>query len=190
MPMIKSIIYLVLITKNMVHLTTLNLRATHCFSQALYFLLLYPILYNTQSYFQANMHSGFAAYDSMRRAEAYRHPLEAQDPLALQHPLAVQSANNDQQVISLGPKQIHFQSRLLLLTNLILLNAYFDVKPSVGTNKRQSGGFICAYHPAVQGSNLKHTTMLFRLLSHFVLHLQFYSEKDKNKQKEARFGSH
>jgi hypothetical protein len=32
------------------------------------------------------MHSaaGFAAYDSMRRAEAYRHPLEAQDPLALQ----------------------------------------------------------------------------------------------------------
>ncbi len=44
------------------------------------------------------MHSGFAAYDSMRRAEAYRHPLEAQDPLALQHPLVVQSSNNDQQV--------------------------------------------------------------------------------------------
>ena len=48
------------------------------------------------------MHSaaahGFAAYDTMRRVEAYRHPLDAQDPLALQHPLAIQS-NNDHQVI-------------------------------------------------------------------------------------------
>ena len=48
------------------------------------------------------MHSaaahGFAAYDTMRRVEAYRHPLDAQDPLALQHPLALQS-NNDHQVI-------------------------------------------------------------------------------------------
>jgi hypothetical protein len=41
---------------------------------------------------------GFAAYDTMRRAEAYRHPLEAQDPLALQHTLAVQNSNNDHQV--------------------------------------------------------------------------------------------
>ena len=52
--------------------------------------------------FKANMHSaaahGFAAYDSMRRAEAYRHPLDTQDPLSLQHPLAVQSSNNDHQV--------------------------------------------------------------------------------------------
>jgi hypothetical protein len=49
------------------------------------------------------MHSAAAAhgfaYDTMRRAEAYRHPLDTQDPLALQHPLAVAASNNEQQVI-------------------------------------------------------------------------------------------
>jgi len=47
------------------------------------------------------MHSAAAhgfAYDSMRRAEAYRHPLDTQDPLSLQHSLAVSSSNNDHQV--------------------------------------------------------------------------------------------
>jgi hypothetical protein len=66
------------------------------------------------------MHSGFAAYDSMRRAEAYRHPLEAQDPLALQHPLVVQSSNNDQQV-SLFKFLIFIEIRMTVL-NLIAGN--------------------------------------------------------------------
>lgn len=48
------------------------------------------------------MHSAAAAhgfaYDTMRRAEAYRHPLDPQDSLALQHPLAVAASNNEQQV--------------------------------------------------------------------------------------------
>jgi len=68
------------------------------------------------------MHSAAAAhgfaYDTMRRAEAYRHPLDTQDPLALQHPLAVSASSNEQQVNFFKfilMKKNNFQSRKIIL---------------------------------------------------------------------------
>ena len=43
-------------------------------------------------------------------------------------------------------------------------------------------GFVCAYHPAAPGLNLKHTIYAF---IQFVL-LKLYWEKDENKQKRDR----
>ena len=56
--------------------------------------------------------AGFAAYDTMRRAEAYsRHPLEAQDSLVLHNSLAASPASValEYQVILTGRK-IHIKS--------------------------------------------------------------------------------
>ena len=59
--------------------------------------------------------AGFAAYDTMRRAEAYsRHPLEAQDSLVLHNSLAASPASValEHQVITIIQFLIHVNSLL------------------------------------------------------------------------------
>ena len=59
--------------------------------------------------------AGFAAYDTMRRAEAYsRHPLEAQDSLVLHNSLAASPASValEHQVITIIQFLIHVNSIL------------------------------------------------------------------------------
>ena len=64
--------------------------------------------------------AGFAAYDTMRRAEAYsRHPLEAQDSLVLHNSLAASPASValEHQVITF---KVFYRSICSLLNRLLL----------------------------------------------------------------------
>ena len=54
-----------------------------------------------------------------------------------------------------------------------------------------ASGFVFAFHPAVMGSNSKHTLYAFSIYSLYsVLYLSLCWEKGKNNQKETGFGPH
>ena len=68
-------------------------------------------------------------------------------------------------------------------------------KVNVGSRKEHGSswgtplfsGFVCAFHPAVPGSNPKHTIYAFSIL-YYICHC--IEERKKNTQKEARFGQY
>ena len=72
--------------------------------------------------------AGFAAYDTMRRAEAYsRHPLEAQDSLVLHNSLAASPASVALEHQVINQWELWQQSLRLLFNNKYVTNTVIKI---------------------------------------------------------------